>query len=411
MALKSEVSPNTGRKYCFQLKSILISPDSKKIFLNQYLHELCRIPIRTEGDVYVALADLVKIFSPDWKLEGTQDLICKDKRIHFTPNYMLVSTDEESIALRHAPFEKEEMVYIPFAEVMQRFFGCYSFQIGNYIGVSASEEDSRIRFDGPKCPEFNQRRLDFRREKQYGDVYVTYWMEEEQRLNNYRMYIPFSYDGTKPYKLLVCLHGGGGNSDTVFIRSEQKLQYYAEQHGYILLAPNSYVSGSNYGSFIPPHYMFPEPGEKSGEPQFYTDAEKKEFQVAQRGVKQVLDEVLARWNIDQNHIFVMGNSMGSCGTFHLLSTWPELFQAGVPTGCMPLVEYMDLAPLKGKKIWYMTGTEDPNNPEIMKECCDIMKKAGVDILFHLIGGGYHSDAWVNEIDKMFDFFEHIDDAK
>ena len=58
--------------------------------------------------------------------------------------------------------------------------------------------------------------------------------------------------------------------------------------------------------------MFPEPGEKSGEPQFYTDAEKKEFQVAQRGVKQVLDEVLARWNIDQNHIFVMGNSMGSC---------------------------------------------------------------------------------------------------
>ena len=47
----------------------------------------------------------------------------------------------------------------------------------------------------------------------------------------------------------------------------------------------------------------------------------------------------------------------------------------------------------------------------MKECCDIMKKAGVDIRFHLIGGGYHSDAWVNEIDKMFDFFEHIDDVK
>ena len=410
MTLKSEVSPKTGRKYCFQLKSILISPESRKVFLNQYVHTLSRCPVGVDGDIYVALPDLVKIFSPDWKLEGRGLVVCGNRQIQFGADFIRVDVGTETITLKHAPFEKEDWLYVPFADVLERVFGFYTFRLGRYIGASACEEDSHIRFDGPKSQDFSERRLDFRREKQYGDLHRTCWLEEEERLNNYRLYVPFSYDGSRPYKMVVCLHGGNGNSDSVFIRSEQQLQYYAEQYGYILLAPNSYVGGSNYGSFIPPHYMFPEPEEKTETPEYYTEAEKQEFKVAERGVKQVLDEVLKHWSIDRKHIFVMGNSMGSCGTFHLLGTWPELFRAGVPTGCMPLIEYMDTEPLKGKPIWYMTGTEDSNNPQMMHDCYETLKAAGVDIRFHVIGGGYHSDAWVKELKAIFEFFEHIDEC-
>ena len=99
--------------------------------------------------------------------------------------------------------------------------------------------------------------------------------------------------------------------------------------------------------------------------------------------------------------------MGSVGTFHVLSQWPRLFRAGVPTGTMPLTEYLDVEALKKSPIYFLVGTEDSNDPEDMRRRYLELKEQGIDIRFQMIGGGYHSDAWVQELESIFAFFEEF----
>lgn len=403
----TEKSPFTGRSYCFQLKSLLVIPYSKKIMLNQYVYEMERQAMGDENEIFVPLPELVRIFSPYLRLEEGGTVRCGEEMLRFEADYRCVWCQEERVMLKKPPFEKDDWLYIPFGEVMEKVFGLYVYRIGSLIGAAACREDSQILFDGPGSQPFSERRVRFRTEKTYGDRYFTLWMEEAKRLNVYRMYVPFSYDGSKAYKLVLCLHGGNGNSDTVFLRSRQTLQYYAEKYRFILLAPNSYVHGSNYGGIIPPVHMFPEPEKKPERPEYYSREEVAENQVAQGYLEQVLKEVLGAWNIDRDHMFVMGNSMGSVGTFHVLSAFPQLFRAGAPSGTMPLTEYLDLDVLKGKPIYYMTGTEDSNDPADMWERYQKLREEGLDIRFQTIGGGYHPDAWVREIDPVFRFFDEI----
>lgn len=404
-------SKETGRSFCFQLYRITAAPGKKSVLLNQYVHQLSCQTEAVGGEVYMALGDVVRIFSPELSQEGADILLCGKNRIKFRPDCRDVNWGEDIMILKHVPFEKRDCLYIPLAEVMERIFEVYTFRMGVYTCICREEEDQNRKFDGISSQPFTERRVDFRLSKSYGDRYFTIWMEKAARLNVYRMYIPFSYDEGRPKKLLVCLHGGTGNSDSVFIRSGQRLQYFAERYGYILLAPNSYVWGSNYGGIIPPVHMFPwtkrDNENEMGIPAFYSSEEIKENALAQEYLEQVLRMVLDDWNIDRSCVFAAGNSMGSVGVFHLLSTWPELFRAGVPTGTMPLTEFLDVQRLGGKPIYFMTGTEDPNDPEDMWIRYQELKEKGVDIRFRVIGGGYHSDAWVQELDTMFQFFETI----
>lgn len=404
---RREQSPLTGRTYCFTPKMIIIPPNRKKVMLNQYIHELCSQTLGDGDEIYLSLEDLVRIFSPDWEMGEKGTILCGGVPVCFQADYRDVRAGEDTVILKKAPLDKEDRIYVPVKEVMERIFGKYVFRYGKYMAVCDSKEEVSTKFDGPKSQEFTERRLDFRFEKEFGDRYFTIWMPKERRLNVYRMYIPSGYDGSKPYKLLVCLHGGNGNSDSPFIRSGQLLQYYAERYGYILLAPNSYVHGSNYGGIIPPVHMFPEPEVKTEKPEYYPSEVVEENRSAQQYLKNVLDQVLEKWNIDRYHIFVTGNSMGSIGTFHLLSAWPELFRAGAPTAAMPLTEYLDVERLKNKPIFYLVGTEDANDPEDMKRRYLELKEKGLDIRFKIIGGGYHSDAWVMELETIFEFFEQF----
>ena len=221
IGLRQTKSPLTGRSYCFIQKMLILSPGSRTAMLNQYTHNLSRQTIEDEEEIYIALPDLVKIFSPEWSLSGDGTVVCVETRVEFEANYRSVRCGEEMVMLKRAPFEKDEWLYVPAAEVMEKVFGRYVFRLGKYIGICEKEEDSKLKFDGPDSQEFTERRLNFRFGKTIGDIYDTVWMPEVNRLNVYRMYIPSSYDGKKPFKLLLCLHGGNGNSDTVFIRSSR----------------------------------------------------------------------------------------------------------------------------------------------------------------------------------------------
>lgn len=406
IGVRETKSPLTGRNYCFQMQTLTVQPGSRQAMLNQYVHKLNHQTIGEQDEVYVSLWDLIRIFSPDWKQQGRNTLVCRETQITFSPDCRNVQVGSETMVLSRSPFEKEEWLYIPVGEVMEKIFGRYVWHLGSYLCIGRSEEDRHLKFDGPFSKELTKKGLDFRFGKTVGDRYFTVWMPEVERMNVYRMYIPSEYDGNRPFKLLLCLHGGNGNSDTVFIRSRQLLQYYAEEYGYILLAPNSYVSGSNYGGIIPPVHMFPEPD--AGEmPDFYSEDERAENQIAQNYLKRVVDQVLGSWNIDRERIFVTGNSMGSIGTFHVLTLWPELFRAAAPTGAMPLTQYVDAEKIARTPLFFLAGTEDPNDAMDMKRRAGDLREKGVQIRFRMIGGGQHADAWVTGLKEIFTFFEQI----
>lgn len=404
---RNKASVTTGRTFCFRLKRMVVKPDSSKIMLNQYIHQLSRKTVGDKEDIYITLLDLAKILSPDMIMKDSYTLDFHGINIKFTPDYRTVEIGEEMVMLRKTPFETTNGLYVPIGEIMEKIFGQYTCRIGSYIAICDSEDGLNEPFDGPWTQALSENRLNYRFKKTYGDMYYTMWMPEVNQLNVYRMYIPSGYKKEKPWKLLVCLHGGNGNSDSVFIRSNKKLQYYAEEYQYLILAPNSYVHGSNYGGKIPPVHMFKEPEVKTEYPEYYSEEELEENKIAQNYFVNVLHEVLERWNIDREHIFVTGNSMGSVGTFHALSEWPELFRAGVPTAVMPLTEYLNIETIKEKPMYFMVGTEDSNDPSDMWKRYEDLKSKGCNIKFHMIGGGYHSDAWVSELKRIFQFFEEF----
>jgi poly(3-hydroxybutyrate) depolymerase len=56
-------------------------------------------------------------------------------------------------------------------------------------------------------------------------------------LQPYRLFIPDSYDGSKPIAMVVALHGMGGDENGMFDAYGKELPVDAQAHGFIVAAP------------------------------------------------------------------------------------------------------------------------------------------------------------------------------
>ena len=65
----------------------------------------------------------------------------------------------------------------------------------------------------------------------------------------YTLYVPKSYDGSKPYPLAVYLHGASGDETEAF--AETNLAEIAEKNGVIVVAPLGYSPFGGYGDIYP----------------------------------------------------------------------------------------------------------------------------------------------------------------
>ena len=77
-------------------------------------------------------------------------------------------------------------------------------------------------------------------------------------------------------------------------------------------------------------------------------------------VRGMIDELIEKYDIDENRIYITGLSMGGYGTFDALARYPDLFAAGVPvcgSGDPSTVDRFKEVPL-----WIYTGAEDPVVP-------------------------------------------------
>ena len=103
----------------------------------------------------------------------------------------------------------------------------------------------------------------------------------------------------------------------------------------------------------------------------------------------VIKELLTKYPIDPNRLYVTGASMGARGTFDLLRRNPDLFAAGAPMASPALPA--DAAIYATQNIWSVNGENDPVVQPNRDTIAAIRAIGGNPIYTELMGHGH--DSW------------------
>lgn len=125
-------------------------------------------------------------------------------------------------------------------------------------------------------------------------------------------------------------------------------------------------------------------------------------------LKGLLDQVLAKYNVDRKRVYLTGLSLGGYGAWDLACRYPGYFAAVAPIcggGIARAAASMAAVP-----TWVFHGKKDDAVPEAESaRMVDALKAAGGDVKYTVLPEGGHVDAWVHAYDKagLFAWFlEH-----
>ena len=154
----------------------------------------------------------------------------------------------------------------------------------------------------------------------------TYTFKEaKNREQEYALYVPKTYERTKPSPLLVLLHGLGSSPKQVM--GYDGITEEAEKRGYIVVAPYGYNRGGWYGSRGQGNnvgFKLPEKFAKKA------DIPDNLGELSEKDVVNVLEIVLKEFTIDPKRMYLMGHSMGGGGTLYLGMKYKEKWAALAP---------------------------------------------------------------------------------
>jgi len=282
-----------------------------------------------------------------------------------------------------------------------------------------------------------------------GDHERTYKFTAAGIDSPYRIYVPAAWDGKKKMPLVVILHGANLTHDAAFDREPAGLKgelfREADKHGFILVAVEGYPNGS-YGNEFPltlsqslhpgmggpggpsrpaaaggsptgpPPAVQPRPVDPTapelnagGPPRPVLSAEelKRAHELAEQDVLNVIKTVSKEYNTDPARLYLMGNSMGMLGTFHLAAKYPQMFTALGPSDGPFDPTFYPYEKLKGiAGIMITHGENDSVAPIDDSEVIAWeFKKQGIDTVFNRVPGGGHGDSWYTALPKIFDFYD------
>jgi predicted esterase len=147
----------------------------------------------------------------------------------------------------------------------------------------------------------------------------AYVSELDGSIQRYAVAIPQKYDGSKPFPLIIALHGAGGDHwaglkmvagfSAYVIGAEQSNRHFFPPD----LPPDFIIACPNGHGFRGPGYRA-----------------KGEYDVM-----KVLKEMFANYNIDADRVYLTGASKGGRGTWEIGMKHPELFAAIAPVAGAP----------------------------------------------------------------------------
>ncbi len=176
----------------------------------------------------------------------------------------------------------------------------------------------------------------------------------------YLLYLPKDYAAKESWPLLLFLHGAGERGDNLDL---------VKKHG----PPKLIAEGKEFPFLV----VSPQcPQGHWWQPQELT---------------ALVDEIVEKYKVDQNRIYVTGLSMGGFGTWALGSQSPGRFAALVPI-CGGGEPFWSLL-LAKVPIWVFHGAKDPVVPIARSEqMVEALKKRGGNVKFTAYPEAGH-DAW------------------
>lgn len=214
-----------------------------------------------------------------------------------------------------------------------------------------------------------------------GDIKRHYFFAAAGEIMPYHLYLPAGYTPTRPFPLVVALHGLGANEDSM-LSPLYKIPPLADQHGFIVVAPLGYRVDGGYGAFT---------GSRRG-------------QLSEQDVMEVVKLVRQQYKIDDGRIYLVGHSMGGIGTWALGAKYPELWAALAPisgTGSPATVEKMRAIP----EIVVHGDADDIVPVNGSRAMVAEMKKLGVEVKYLEVPGGNHINVAGPNMAAIFDFFD------
>jgi predicted esterase len=173
-------------------------------------------------------------------------------------------------------------------------------------------------------------------------------------------YLPPKYSGKKPVGVLVFLHGairqpppGGGAHEA------KELGAAVEKLDLIRIGPCTYE------------------GHEWGEP------------AVRATVHEALEHVKRRYNVDEDRVYIAGDSDGGRGAYGMVETEATFYAAAVPVIGSPggVSRFLNLRNVPFLAI--NGGKDSIFDPAHVKEAVDLMKKAGIDLTFKFIEDAPH----------------------
>jgi poly(3-hydroxybutyrate) depolymerase len=210
----------------------------------------------------------------------------------------------------------------------------------------------------------------------------------------YRVFVPSKYDGKTKLPLVVVLHGGGADHNTYFKLRGPVLTAEAEKHGFIIVTPLGYRPSGGWGRAMPP----------MGSTVTTVDPGRVRMaELSEKDAFNVIELVSNEYGVDRSRTYLMGNSMGGGGTWHLGAKYPERWAAIAPCAATTVGEGFPIEKLKGMPLLYTVGEKD--NVERSRAMIRWAKEHGLEIPINEIKDGTHDmSVWTN-LPNIFNFFE------
>jgi predicted peptidase len=181
---------------------------------------------------------------------------------------------------------------------------------------------------------------------------------------NYLLYLPPKYDkGDEKWPLVVFLHGAGETGNDLKMVKKHGPPKLVEQKEFpcIVVSPQAPTRGWNV-----------------------------------EALNGLIDDVIAKYRVDKDRVYLTGLSMGGYGTWALAAAYPDKFAAVVPIcggGNLAMA-----TKLKNLPIWVFHGAKDNTVPlSASQSMVDAVKKAGGDPKFTVYPEAGH-DSWTKAYD-------------
>jgi predicted peptidase len=182
----------------------------------------------------------------------------------------------------------------------------------------------------------------------------------------YLTYLPKDYKQKTSWPLVLFLHGAGERGDDLDL---------VKTHG----LPKLIAEGKDFPFIVV-------------SPQCPSDQSWETFELT-----ALLDEIVEKYKVDQDRIYVTGLSMGGFGTWALAARTPDRFAAILPIcGGGLLVPAKRIAHIPA---WVFHGAKDPVVPLAWaQKIVDDLKKNGSNVLFTVYPEAGH-DSWTETYDN------------